>query len=443
MNKILLIIQREYVSRVRNRAFILTTLLTPLIFILLIGGATFFSMQGKSNHKIAVIDANGFFKGNMKNTSELEFVFADDVDTSNFIQKGYTDILLIPKYEENKKMQYIIRSKKSLGISLRSSIERKIKSAIEDKQLQDNGITRAQLDSIHADAQSGELKTLQQGEHGVKESSEGLAFGIGYGCGILIYITLLIYGMMVLRGVMEEKTNRIAEVIISSVKPFQLMMGKIIGIGAVGITQFLLWIILIFSLFTAAQAFISPDTLEQVRALQQNGGVMPGGTAMQVSENAQKLYSFQNTMSTANWPLIITCFIFYFIGGYLFYASLFAAVGSVMEDVNSSQSLTIPVTMPIIFSFIIMTSAIQAPDSPLAVWSSIIPLSSPIVMMARIAFGVPGTVPYWQLGASIASLILGFMFTTWLAGKIYRTGILLYGKKITWKEMAKWAFRRH
>jgi ABC-2 type transport system permease protein len=443
MNKILLIIQREYVSRVRNRAFILTTLLTPLFFALLIGGATFFSLQGRTKHKIAVIDANGFFKGNLKSNSELVFEFPNDVDTGNFIQKGYTDILLIPKYEENQKTQYIIRSQKSLGLSLSSSLERKINSAIEDKKLQDNGISRAQLDSIHAQAQMGELKTQQQGEHGVKESSEGLASAIGYGCGILIYITMLIYGMMVLRGVMEEKTNRIAEVVISSVKPFQLMMGKIIGIGAVGITQFLLWIILIFTLTTAAQSFISHDTLEQVKTLQQNGGMMPGGGAMQASESAQKLYDFQHTMSTANWPLIIGCFIFYFIGGYLFYAALFAAVGSVVEDVQGSQSLTLPVTMPIILSFFIMTSAIQAPDSQLAVWSSIIPFSSPIVMLARIAFGVPGTVPYWQLGASMVSLVLGFMFTTWLAGKIYRTGILLYGKKISWKEMMKWAFRRN
>jgi ABC-2 type transport system permease protein len=443
MNKILLIIQREYVSRVRNRTFILTTLLMPIVFAVLIGGATFFSLQGRSKHKIAVVDANGFFKGNLKNTSELAFEFPNDVDTSNFVQKGYTDILLIPKYEEAKRTQYIIRSQKSLGLQLQSSLERKINAAIEDKKLQDNGISRSQLDSIHAEAQLGELKTQQVGEHGVKESSEGLASAIGYGCGILIYITMLIYGMMVLRGVMEEKTNRIAEVVISSVKPFQLMMGKIIGIGAVGITQFLLWIILIFSLTTAAQAFISHDTLEQVRTMQQNGGIMPGGGgAMQVSEGAQKLYDFQHTMSTANWPLIIGCFIFYFIGGYLFYAALFAAVGSVVEDVQGSQSLTLPITMPIIFSFFIMTSAIQAPDSSLAVWSSIIPFSSPIVMMARVAFGVPGTVPYWQLGASMICLILGFMGTTWLAGKVYRTGILLYGKKVTWKEMMKWAFRR-
>ncbi len=443
MNKILLIIKREYLSRVRNRTFIVTTLLTPLLFAVLIGGNIFFSMQGRSKHKIAVVDENGFFKGNLKSTDELAFEFPGDVDTTNYLDRGYTDILLIPKFDGDKKTDYIIRSKKSIGFALQESIERKVNAAIEDQKLQDNGITRAQLDSIHKQSQFAELKTQQQGENGVKESSEGLATAIGYGCGILIYITMLIYGMMVMRGIMEEKTTRIAEVVISSVKPFQLMAGKIIGIGAVGITQFLLWIVLIFILITAGQAFISGETLEQVQLLQQNGGAMPGGGAMQASEAAQKMYNIQHTMGTANWPLIIGCFIFYFIGGYLFYAALFAAVGSVMEDIQASQSLTLPITLPIIFSFFIMTSAIQSPDSPLAVWASIIPFSSPIVMMARIAFGVPGTVPYWQLGASIVALIGGFMFTTWLAGKIYRTGILLYGKKVSWKEMMKWAFRRH
>ncbi|MCW3088042.1 MAG: rane protein [Sediminibacterium sp.] len=441
MHKILLIIQREYVSRVRNKTFILTTLLMPLLFIGLIAASTYFSMQGRSTHKVAVVDDNGFFKGNLKSSKELIFEFPTGVDTSNYLAKGYTDVLMIPKFDGDKKTKYIIRSEKSIGYATQESIERKINAAIEDQKLQDNGISKARLDSIHDQSQFAELKTQQQNGGNVKESSEGLASAIGYGCGILIYITMLIYGMMVMRGVMEEKTNRIAEVIVSSVKPFQLMMGKIIGIGAVGITQFILWIVLILVLSTAAQSFVSHDTMEQVQQLQQNNGMMPGGGAMQANEAAQKMYNIKHTMSTANWPVIIGCFIFYFIGGYLFYAALFAAVGSVVEDAQGSPSLTMPITMPIIISFFIMTSAIQTPDSPLAVWASIIPFSSPIVMMARIAYGIPGPVPYWQLAASMLSLIIGFLFTTWLAGKIYRTGILLYGKKTNWKDMIKWAFR--
>ena len=442
MNKILLIIKREYITRVRNRGFILSTLLTPLIFAIFIAGSVFFAMQGRSEHKIAVVDGNGFFKNNLKNTQSVTFEFPSGVDTSNYLTKGYTDILLIPDFSNTGKVDFTIRSKTSIGLVLREKIERKINDAIEDQKLQENGISKTKLDSIHAQSQFAELRTIQEGDgNKAKESNEGMATAIGYGCGILIYITMLIYGMMVMRGVMEEKTNRIAEVVISSVKPFQLMMGKIVGIGAVGITQFLMWIVLIIVLTTAAQSFIPHETLEQVKVLQQNGGMMPGGGMMQASEGAQKIYSMQHSMSTANWPLILGCFAFYFIGGYLFYAALFAAVGSVVEDANSSPGLTLPITMPIIFSFLIMTSAIQAPDSQLAVWASIVPFSSPIVMMARVAYGVPGTVAYWQLAASMLSLVGGFLFTTWLSGKIYRTGLLMYGKKVTWKEMFKWAFR--
>ncbi|MEO7531547.1 MAG: ABC transporter permease, partial [Sediminibacterium sp.] len=265
MNKIILIIKREYLTRVRNRAFILSTLLTPLLFAVLIGSNVFFATRGHSKHKIAVVDANGFFQKNLKSSNDILFEFPSGIDTSNYLTKGYTDILMIPKFSGNEKTDFTIRSEKSMGFVLKESIERKINAAIEDQKLQENGISKAQLDSIHVQSQFAELKTQQQSGSAVKESSEGMALAIGYGCGILIYITMLIYGMMVMRGVMEEKTNRIAEVIISSVKPFQLMMGKIVGIGAVGITQFILWIVLIMVLSTAAQAFIPHDVMEQVK----------------------------------------------------------------------------------------------------------------------------------------------------------------------------------
>jgi ABC-2 type transport system permease protein len=441
MNKIGLIIKREYLTRVRNRTFILTTILMPLLIVLFITGVVYLSVKGKDQLKIAVIDNNGFFKNNLKGSSELSFDFPIAVDTSNYLAKGYSAILLIPKFDGVKKAEYIIRSQKSIGFGAKGAIEEKINAAIEDNMLQEAGVRRNELDSIHSRSQFAELKSVQEHGNQAEESNQGLAYGIGYASGILIYITMLIYGMMVLRGVMEEKTSRIAEVIVSSVKPFELMMGKIIGIGAVGLTQFLIWIVLIIVLSGTAQAFVSHDTLVQVQALQHNGGAMPGGNMMQASESAQQIYSIQHTLGMANWTLIICCFIFYFLGGYLFYAALFAAIGSVVEDVQNSQSLSLPVTMPIIFSFLIMSVVIYTPDTNLAVWASIIPFSSPTVMMARIAYGVPGTVPYWQLFVSILFLIGGFLFTTWIAGKIYRTGILMYGKKVTWKEMIKWAFR--
>ncbi|MBI2283720.1 MAG: ABC transporter permease [Bacteroidetes bacterium] len=444
MNKTLLIIQREYLTRVKNKRFVLTTILMPLLIVALIAGTTFLSIKGKDERKIAVIDNNDFFKGNIKSSPQLAFEFPDKVDTSNYLQKGYTDIILIPKLGDTEKTTYLIRSKKRISITTESQISERINAAIEDHMLQTAGIDKAQLDSIHKQSQFAELKAVEESEGSVKESSAGLSYGIGFGSGMLIYITMFIYGAMVMRGVMEEKTNRIAEVMVSSVKPFQLMSGKIIGIGAVGLTQFLMWIVLIIGLTTAAQAFVPHDVMEQVKNLQQANGQLPGNNMVQAGEAAQQIYKVQHTFSTANWPVIITCFIFYFLGGYLFYAALFAAVGSVVnEDPQDAQSLMLPITMPIIFSFIIMTNAVQDPSTPMAVWASIIPFSSPMVMMARIAYGIPGTVPYWQLGASMLSLIGGFLLTTWLSAKIYRTGILMYGKKVSWKEMFRWAFRKN
>ena len=243
-----------------------------------------------------------------------------------------------------------------------------------------------------------------------------------------------------MRGVAEEKTNRIAEVIISSCKPFELMLGKIIGIAGVGLTQLLLWITLITALTTSLTLFLPVDTLHQAQQIQQSQ--LPTGSVANATM-AAKIMDLKATLTEGvNWFLIIGFFLFYFLGGYLFYASLFAAIGSVInEDPQEAQQLMLPITMPIIFSFVVLNGVLANPSSSLSVWMSIIPFTSPIIMMGRIPFGIPNTVPYWQLAASMISLIGGFIFTTWFAGKIYRTGILLYGKKVTWKEMIKWTFR--
>jgi ABC-2 type transport system permease protein len=231
---------------------------------------------------------------------------------------------------------------------------------------------------------------------------------------------------MVMRGVSEEKNNRVAEIIISSVKPFQLMMGKIVGIGAVGLTQFAIWILLIIIFSAVAFVFLPTNMLNDTAAT---------GASMEAS-------GLLTGMATVNLPLIIFCFIFYFIFGYLFYASLFAAVGSaVSEDAQDTQSLMLPVTMPIVLAIVIMMQVIHEPAGSLATWSSMVPFFSPVVMMARLPFGVPESVPVWQLICSMLLLAGGFLFTTWLSAKIYRTGILLYGKKISWKEMWKWVVR--
>jgi ABC-2 type transport system permease protein len=280
------------------------------------------------------------------------------------------------------------------------------------------------------------VENIKQNMDGKSEKvNAGLNQAIGYSCGILIYITMFIFGAMVMRGVMEEKTNRIAEVVVSSVKPFQLMMGKILGIAAVGITQLVLWMVLVSAISMVMSAFVTPQMLEQVNEANKN---IPGGMRMDNSMTS-KLGEISITLASIPWLKIISFFLFYFLGGYLFYAALFAAVGSVInEDPQEAQSLMLPIMMPIIFGFIIMSTNINTPDSNAMVWGSIIPFTSPIVMMARIS----GDVPWWQLVLSMLGLIGGFIFTTWLAAKIYRTGILMYGKKAGWKEMMKWAFRK-
>ena len=443
MHKIWIIIQREYTSRVKNKRFLLVTFLVPLLMVGLIVGSAYFSFKGTEERKIAVVDPNGFFKDKLKNSNQLKFEFPKDVDTSNYQAKGYSDILLMPLFEEDKKADYILRSKKSMGFNLQETISRKINAAIEDRMLEKAGIQQSILDSIHQSAQIAELKAYEDEGKSSKESNAALAMGIGYASGLLIYITMFIYGTMVLRGVMEEKTSRIAEVIVSSVKPFELMLGKIIGIGAVGLTQFLMWIIVVVTLTGVGMSLLPADMQSQLQQLQASGGQMGAAGMAQASESAKNIYAFQHVLSTTNWPLIIGLFLFYFLGGFLFYASLFAAVGSVVnEDPQDAQSLMFPITMPIIFSYIITNVVIQNPNTPMAFWASVIPFSSPMVMMARVSYGVPTTVPYWELALSMVTLIGGFLLTTWLSAKIYRTGILMYGKKVTWKEMAKWAFSK-
>lgn len=443
MHKIWIIIQREYTSRVKNKRFLLVTFLVPLLMVGLIVGSAYFSFKGTEERKIAVVDPNGFFKDKLKNSKQLKFEFSSGVDTSNYQAKGYTDILLMPIFEGDKKADYILRSKKSMGFSLQETISNKINTAIEDRMLEKAGIQQNILDSIHQSAQIAELKAYEDEGKKSKESNAGLAMAIGYASGLLIYITMFIYGTMVLRGVMEEKTNRIAEVIVSSVKPFELMLGKIIGIGAVGLTQFLMWIIVVVTLTGVGLSLLPADIQNQLQQLQASGGQMGAAGMAQASESAKNIYAFQHVLSTTNWPLIIGLFLFYFLGGFLFYASLFAAVGSVVnEDPQDAQSLMFPITMPIIFSYIITNVVIQNPNTPMAFWASVIPFSSPMVMMARISYGVPSTVPYWELAVSMLTLIGGFLLTTWLSAKIYRTGILMYGKKVTWKEMTKWAFSK-
>jgi ABC-2 type transport system permease protein len=440
MNKILLIIQREYITRVSNKRFLLMTILMPLIFVAFIAGSAYFAASSQEESQIAVVNGPEFLKENIKSdTGNVVFSFFNGNDSSMFKGQKF-DALLYPEIVGDSLVAEL-HSSEQVGFETSRYVERQLSKSLENILLQNKGIRKAALDSISDTSEKlVVLKSMVTDEEGEsKESNAGLAYGIGFGSGFLIYMTMFIFGSMVMRGVVEEKTNRIAEVIVSSCKPFELMMGKIVGIAGVGLTQLLLWIALIFALSSSLSAFVPSEAVQEYQNMQEN----PTLAAAQGSNSAafKILEAKDELIAGANWLTIIACFLFYFLGGYLFYASLFAAVGSVInEDPQEAQQLMLPISMPIIFAFIILGGVLDNPGSNLAVWTSIIPFTSPIIMMGRIPFGVPNTVPYWQLGLSMLSLIGGFVLTTWFAAKVYRTGILMYGKKATWKEMIRWVF---
>jgi ABC-2 type transport system permease protein len=441
MNKISLVAKREFLTRVQKKTFLLSTIGLPLIIFAFYAGMIYFSVKSTDNFRIAVSDNSNLFGGKIddKKSTELVFDFIK-ADTTVLKQKlaanEYEGYIYVPSTFDpsNGSDSLQFRSGKAVGLITREKIQERISKSLEEKRLLGMHISKAQLDSIRSEKEY--IKFSNASGKSQNETKVGVSYAVGMISGFLIYIILFLYGTQVMRGVMEEKVSRIAEVIISSVKPFQLMMGKIIGIGSVGLVQFIIWIILVFGLqFVLPLIFpsmasqpIHPAGAVAAQAVQQTGG----------------MNGLMSGLREINFPLILGCFIFYFLGGYFLYSSLFAAVGSsVNEDPQDAQSLLLPIMMPVIFALVILTKAVNDPNSSLAVFGSLFPLTSPIVMMARIAHGVPEGVTLVQLITSMVLLVIGFLATTWLAGKIYRTGILLYGKKNTWKEMIKWAFRKN
>ena len=426
MNKIILIIRREFLTRVRKKTFIIGTILFPLLYLGLIFGTGYIADKTREDLKIAMIDQSGLFKANQissvngTDTSNTLILVNQDPEVlkKSFDSLGYDGYVVIPQnfnWRSGVDSNEIkVNTKKSFGLGAINPIEKKFNQMWNKLKHDSLGLDNAK------DAILNKTIAFKLNNEKDRNANAGIASTIGYVCGFLMYFILLLYGSQVMMGVTEEKTSRIAEVVVSSVKPFQLMIGKIIGIGMVALTQFLIWIACIFIIYNVTKT---------------TGG--SGGAASAMVGRIQEVFT------SVNIPLTVGCFIFYLLGGFFFYSSLYAAIGSAInEDMREAQSLSFPITMLVIFSIALMTPAIANPSSSVAVWSSIIPFSSPIVMMARIPFGVPNTVPWWQLGLSMVLLIAGFMFTTWFAARIYRTGILMYGKKPSWKEMIKWAFRK-
>ncbi len=429
MNKILLIIKREYFSRVKKKSFLIMTFLVPLLIIGMYALIFALSIRGGDNiPTVEVIDKSGIFNKALENKKSVKFE-RSGLSLAEARQKIINNedafILYIPANITSEGDVELFSQKKA-GLSVISNIENQLNDLMRIKLLEDAGIDALTLDKIKPDLSVVSKELTIEGE---KDSSSGAAMAVGFAAAILIYMSLFIYGIQVMRGIIEEKTSRIVEVVISSVKPFQLMMGKIIGIGLVGLTQFLLWIVLSASLMGLASKVLFKDKMEKVRSempmSKQAGPMSSDGPGMDVVKAIQ----------TVQWTYILPVFIIYFLGGYMLYSALFAAVGSAVDSDTETQQFMLPITLPLLFTYIMSFSFIvNNPDSSLSFWLSIIPFTSPIAMMVRLPFGVPN----WELALSIFLLIGGFMFTTWVASRIYRVGILMYGKKVSFKELGKW-----
>ncbi len=434
MNKIALIIQREYLTRVKKTSFILMTLFGPILMAALMLVPIWLGLKDKDIQIIEVIDETGQFINQFENSLTLQFDYEFkpiEEAKAAFYKEKYTSILHISNLGKQTTAQ--LYYKKQPGMSTISNIESTIEKGIRNIELKDKfNITKAQLDEIQPDVKVNPIALSETG--GEESKNVGVSTVLGFAGAIMIYFFIFMYGIQIMRGVIEEKTSRIVEIIISSVKPFQLMMGKIIGIALVGLTQFSLWIILSMGIYAVAMAAISSDSVANMVNTEQ---MMQGEQINEMTKAASSTdLEAQISGMLQQIPIakLLISFLFYFLGGYLLYGAFLAAIGSAVDNEADSQQFMMPVTIPLIFSFVVAGTVMDNPDGALAFWLSIIPITSPVIMMVRIPFGVET----WELLLSMALLVLGFLGATWMAAKIYRTGILMYGKKITYKELWKW-----
>ncbi|HRQ30994.1 MAG TPA: ABC transporter permease [Saprospiraceae bacterium] len=445
MHKLWLIIKREYLIRVKKKSFIIITLLTPLAFgLFIIGSGLLAKTMADSKKSVLVKDDTGIFERNYEGDGNILFDFtrADVNDLKNtYKTDGYDMLLVIPAVIDTSfkthNAQYFAEEK--IGLTTLERIESIISYQFENYKMEKAGIDKAMLEDFKVDVglQNGyTMETaVDEAEKSTATDKTGklsliIATVLGGVMGFLMYMVIFIFGSMVMRSVMEEKVNRIVEVMISTVKPFELMLGKVIGVGGVGLTQLLLWVILIPVIAMIAGIFVN----DPMQAAQMTDAM---------TQLPQDTGDFSVAMVLAefkllNWWVILPVFIIFFLGGYLIYSSLFAAIGSAMgDDMGESQGLMWPIVIPVIFAFMIMMNTLENPNSSLAVFGSIFPLFSPIVMPARLVFDPPA----WQIITSLVLLVLTALLFIWISGRIYRIGILMYGKKVTLKEVGKWLFR--
>ena len=444
MKKTFIIIKREYLSRVRKKSFIVMTILGPLLMAALLIVPVFIAQMSDSVYEVAIVDDTRIFYKEFVDANNVNFTDLNiDIDSAIEIMKAdkFDAVLHIPTTAFQAPSTLRLFSEKAIDMNAKLYIENILRNEFELMKLAHAGIDPEVLKATETKISITAIRLLKDG-HEQTDYPE-VSMGLGIFGGILIYFFVFLFGAQVMRGVMEEKSSRIVEIIVSSVKPFQLMMGKIIGIAMVGLTQFLIWIFLTFAIVGTVSAAM-PDVF---RFTPQENIYISSSQSLNPAELQQQMQQIQqhNTpagqimeaLQAINYKIMILSFIFYFLGGYLLYAALFAAIGSAVDNEADTQQFMLPITIPMIFSIVMAQMVMNNPSGPVAFWLSIIPFTSPIIMMVRIPFGVP----WFDLWLSVILLIMGFLGTTWLAAKIYRTGILMYGKKVSYKELWKWVRR--
>lgn len=436
MNKIILIIKREYTTRVRKRSFLLTTFLVPIFFIALYVGIIYLTKKSfdETHGIVYIVDQEGSVGNKLESNKNVTFI-TENKDLQLQLEtlkeeSNNTSILLIPSdFYDTKAVEFLSSNKPN--ISTQREIQNELATVLRNHKLEELGVNVENINEINSDVTINAKEISENGD--TKESNTEVAMGIAITLSILIYLSLFLYGSQVMRGIIEEKTSRVIEVIISSVKPFQLMLGKIIGIGLVGLTQFFLWLLLSLFLAGAASTFlVSKDDLQE-----QIMGSSPQNTSSTIDSTSDIMAQndVMSLLSSVNISEIVICFFIFFLGGYLLYSALFAAVASAIDSETEASQFTMPITMPLLLTYALSFGVlINDPHGSVATWLSFIPFTSPIAMLVRIPFGVPT----WQIITSASLLIIGFIFTTWVAARIYRVGILMYGKKASIKELIKW-----
>lgn len=432
MHKILLVVKREYLARVKKKSFLLATLITPLIFPAIMGVFLWIAFADSDAEDqlriIEVVDENN----NFFLESEDNYAFSNsgiDIETAKELVKSGSrfGFLHIPKINLEKPVGITYFSNENPSMAFIGTLESMLKRKIDELRLYNSGIDPKLISSLRTDVSIQAITLTPTGQETLSNAT--VNYAIGFVTGILIYTFIFVYGNQIMQGVIEEKSSRIIEILISSIKPFQLMMGKIIGIGAVGLTQFLIWIFLI-----SAVSFLVMGLFGQ-QLPQQQAMEMANPAHAQMMEGSGELGQIMETLSGINYLQLVLTFIFYFIGGYLLYGAFFAAIGAAVDTPADAQQFMFPVTIPLLIAYLgLFIFVLDDPNSNISFWLSVVPFTSPIAMMGRISYGVP----FWDLALSMALLIGGFLLTTWIAGKIYRIGILVHGTKVGYRTLWRW-----